>query len=150
MNYDELSIGYMLNSTASYFRIACLQMMREKGFTDITPEQFGVLFILYEEDGKYQRQLAQLLTKDRPNITRIIDILVDNKFVVREKSDENRRISRIFITQSGREIVGKILPYRRKLLEKTTEGLSKEELSVFFITLKKIRENLAGSFNIQI
>ena len=41
-------------------------------------------------DGLYQRQLSEITMKDRPNITRIINILEKNGYVTRV-SDKNKR-----------------------------------------------------------
>ena len=41
----------------------------------ITPEQFTILAALVEQDGMYQSQIAHWTMKDRPNITRLTNIL---------------------------------------------------------------------------
>lgn len=71
---DIRSFGYAISETSHYIKISILQVFKEKKFK-ITPEQFFTLYILYQENGMYQRQLAKKLLKDRPNITRLVDIL---------------------------------------------------------------------------
>lgn len=150
MNYDELSIGYKIGLTSSYYKCAGMQLIKENGLTEITSEQFGILFVLYRQDGQYQRQLGQLLMKDRPNITRMLDTLEENEFLYRQKDEENRRISKVFITQKGRELVEQIIPQRQKIIKKALEGISEDEINMLLSTLEKIRKNLSDSFNIQI
>lgn len=149
MNYDELSIGYKLGLTSSYYKCAAMQLIKGNGLTEITSEQFGVLLVLHKEDGRYQRQLGQLLMKDRPNMTRMLDNLEMNGFLYRQKDEENRRISKVFITEKGRELVKQIIPQRQKIIRKALEGISEEEINALLETLSKIRGNLADSFSLQ-
>ena len=46
---------------------------------EITPEQFIILMALNDNDGIYQRQLANMTFKDRSNINRIVSILERGK-----------------------------------------------------------------------
>ena len=73
INQLRKKAGVMLINSGTLMRICKRQVFREKKFA-ITPEQFEVLAILAEEDGLYQRQIAAIMLKDRPNITRIINI----------------------------------------------------------------------------
>ena len=41
----------------------------------LTPEQFYILLRLYMKDGQTQRELADRILNDHPNITRLIDKL---------------------------------------------------------------------------
>lgn len=150
MENEEHSIGYLLNLTSSYFKLAGKSLIKERDFDGITPEQFGVLYTLYKENGIYQRQISQILMKDRPNVTRILGILEKKDFLKREKDDENKRISKVFITQKGKDVVQRIVPYTIKLLNKATKNLSETEIQGLCNTLEKIRNNLSDSFNIQI
>lgn len=146
----EKNIGFELNRTGSYIKIAVMKMLKDLGITDITHEQFGILFLLSEEDGLYQRQLAFSLSKDRPNITRMLDILEKKGYIGREKHPDNKRISKVFITDEGRKKVEKAAPYRDIFKSKMHKGISNEELEICISVLQRVRENLADSCNLQI
>lgn len=146
----EKNIGFELNQTGSYIRVAVMKLLKDAGITDITHEQFGILFILSQEDGLYQRQLAFLLSKDRPNITRMLDILEKKSFITREKHPENRRISKVFITDEGRKKVEILVPFRDEFQEKIQKDIPEKDLETCRSVLKKIRENLGDSCNLQI
>jgi len=145
----EVGIGYLINKTALHFKINCLQLFKENNFS-LTPEQFGILFFLSKEDGMYQRQLAKVLLKDRPNITRLIDILEDKGFVYREIDPANRRIFKIHITEKGRQQSSEIHPHLIEMQKKAAVGITHEEISVFRKILGKICENLDDDFKLQI
>ena len=147
--FSKVGVGYCINKTALYFKITVLQLFKEKNFI-ITPEQFGILFFLSREDGMYQRQLAKITLKDRPNITRLVDILEKKGFVYREIDPDNRRIFKIFITEEGRKQVAEIHPLLLEIQNKAIAGITTEELELIKKILGKICENMDDGFKLQI
>jgi len=147
--FSKVGVGYCINKTALYFKITVLQLFKEHNF-NMTPEQFGILFFLSKEDGMYQRQLAKISLKDRPNITRLIDILEKKGFVHREVDPENRRIFKVFITEEGRKQVEEIHPLLLKIQSKALKGISNEERESIKKILEKICENMDEDFKLQI
>ncbi len=108
----------------------------------ITPEQFGVLTALIENDGMYQRQIGHLTLKDRPNMTRIIKILETKGLITRKEDVNKRKIYKLFITEEGKKVHADILPTVFKVWNTCIGDISDEEIQVFISTLNKIRGNL--------
>jgi len=142
-------IGYLINMTAQFFNLTALQIFKENNL-NITPEQFGVLYFLSRENGMYQRQLAQAIFKDRPNITRILNILQKNGYIIRTADPQNKRITRVLITPDGQKKVETALPLLLGMKDKATTGLSEEEINTLMTILGKICGNLENNFTIQI
>ena len=145
----EKTLSYALNITANYYRIAAMKLLKGNfPNSPLTPEQFGILMILAKWDGLYQKQIADFLSKDRPNITRMLNILEEKNYVERRSDKTNKRISRVFITKRGLELVEKLAPFKEKLQKVAIQGISPQELEVLYELLSKMRENLTNSFNI--
>ena len=144
------NICYELAQTDSYIRIAVSKLLKTAGVTDITYEQFGILFVLSEQDGLYQRQLAIMLNKDRPNITRMLDILEKKGYVTRKKDPQNKRISKIHITPAGLKKVELMAPFKQEFQDRIHKSISKENLDICRSVLKQIRDNLEDSCSQQI
>lgn len=142
------SIGYLLNKAALYFKINALQIFKENNFS-ITLEQFGILCILNRDNGIYQRQLAKMSLKDRPNITRLIDILEEKGFVYRETDPNNKRIYKVFITENGKKQVEQIRPFLMNLHNKAINKISDEQHDSLKAILGQICENLDEDFKLQ-
>lgn len=149
INLSQVGIGYLINKTALHFKITVLQLFKEKNF-GITPEQFAILFFLSKEDGMYQRQLAKISLKDRPNITRLIDILEEKGFVYRKADPDNRRIFKVFITEEGKKQIKEIHPSLLEMQKKAVEGINSAEIETLRKILGKICENMDESFKLQI
>ena len=116
----------------------------------LTPEQFTVLTAIIDHDGLYQRQISALTLKDRPNITRIVNILEGMGFVTRTSDVNKRKIYKINITEQGRLAHEQALPTVLELWQQSVEGVSDEELRSCLKVLNKIKLNLEDMLNIQI
>lgn len=116
----------------------------------ITPEQFTVLTAILDHDGLYQRQIGALTLKDRPNITRIINILENKGLVTRTADTNKRKIFKINITEKGKEAYEEVLPTVAEHWQQTVEGVTDEELESCLKVLNKIKINLEEKLNMQI
>ena len=116
----------------------------------ITPEQFTVLTAILDHDGLYQRQIGALTLKDRPNITRIINILENKGLVTRTADTNKRKIFKINITEKGKEAYEEVRPTGVEHWQQTVEGVTDEELESCLKVLNKIKINLEEKLNMQI
>ena len=96
-------VGAMLVATGILSRGLALQTFAEKGF-EITSEQYLILSLLVEHGELYQRQISELTYKDRPNVSRIINILEEKELVKRINSSNGRQIYKIVVTEKGRKL----------------------------------------------
>ena len=117
---------------------------------EITPEQFTVLTAIIDHDGLYQRQISALTLKDRPNITRIVNILEKMELVTRTSDVNKRKIYKINITSKGKAIHEKIVPSVLELWQDSVRGVSDEDLQNCLTVLNKIKTNLEEKLNLQI
>lgn len=142
-------IGPNLSGVGNLSKILAIQTFASYNLK-ITPEQFSVLSVLYENDGLYQRQLSTLTLKDRPNISRIVNILETMGYVTKMPDVNKRKIVKVSITDEGRIVYRNILPLILQIWETTIENISQEDLDIFYEVLMKIKENLLSKVNIQI
>ena len=147
-NILESKIGLKLTMLGKKSKILALQRFSMNDHP-ITPEQFTILAALVEQDGMYQSQIARWTMKDRPNITRLTNILEKMKLVSRQADVNKRRVYKISITDKGREVYERILPTILDVWKDTVEGISDIELDTTLQVLHKIRLNLDNNINIQ-
>lgn len=142
-------IGMKLVRIGKMTRAIAVQRFSAKNF-EITPEQLMVLSALIDHDGLYQRQIGMITLKDRPNITRIINILERMNFVTRKPDVNKRKIYKIFVTDKGKNVVKKVMPTALELWENIVDGVDEDELEITLKVMNKFRENLMKDMNIQI
>ncbi len=142
-------IGMKLVRVGKMVRAIAIQKFSKANFP-ITPEQFTVLTAIIDHDGLYQRQISALTLKDRPNITRIINILEKMGYVTKTPDVNKRKIYKINITEKGREIYNLVLPTVAEHWQNTVKEVSDEELTSCLRVLNKIKSNLEEKLNMQI
>ena len=142
-------IGMKLVRVGKMTRALAIQKFKYEKL-EITPEQFTVLTAIIDHDGLYQRQISALTLKDRPNITRIVNILEKMELVTRTSDVNKRKIYKINITSKGKAIHEKIVPSVLELWQDSVRGVSDEDLQNCLTVLNKIKTNLEEKLNLQI
>jgi DNA-binding MarR family transcriptional regulator len=136
----EKSIGFIIYRTALAMKATLQRTLKEQGL-DITPEQYGILHVLQEEAGLSQKEIGNILFKDKPNISRMLDALERKGLIFRQPID--RRKFAIFLTEAGRKLAAEILPIGLQLGEQAIKGLLVRELEALESMLNKIYGNIA-------
>lgn len=122
------SIAYHIHRTARLLRAHLLRRIRELGL-DATPEQWFILSQLAQQDGQAQTELADDIFADRPNITRIVDGMERQGWVVRRSDPADGRRKLVFLTRLGREAAEKIAGMVRVERAVLFAGLDPKELA---------------------
>lgn len=145
----KYKIGPKLAGTGNLSKVFAIQTFVNSNL-NITPEQFSVLHVLVENGCLYQRQISALTLKDRPNISRILNILEKMGYVSKTPDVNKRKIVKINITQDGIDLYNQAVPTILKVWHETVEGIPEEELDILNNVLEKINKNLLSKVNIQI
>jgi DNA-binding MarR family transcriptional regulator len=135
----EKSVGFIIYRTALTLRSTLQRTLKERGI-NITPEQYGILNLLREEEGLCQQEICNILFKDKPNVSRMLDALERKKLVFRQATD--RRRYSIFLTEDGKALIEKIRPIGLQLKEKAVTGLLAREIEALESILEKIQRNI--------
>jgi len=107
---------------------------------DITPEQWVILSKLSEKD-MYQTELASQSFRDKPTVSRIIDLLVKKGLVERNRDDCDGRKYHVSITDSGESLVKKATPSVEESRKLGWTNLSESEYETLIATLDKVFTN---------
>lgn len=136
------SYSFLLDRTARRVKQYAQQKFKEMDF-NVTVDQWLVLKHLYENESMKQNELAELLFKDNPTLTRIIDLLCEKELTVRKPHPNDRRCFQVRLTKQGRTKVEQMQPKIRKIRLKAWEGLSSDDFNHFRKVLDAIYKNLA-------
>ncbi len=140
----EENLDYQISKTVQIMKNSLYRMFKEKSH-NITTEQWSVLAKLYYEDGIYQRQLGDCLHKDKPTITRILDLMEKKNLIIRIPDDKDRRKSKVYLTQDGKILVKDLIPVAEEFQNQLCSGISREEVEKFINILEKFLKNIAQS-----
>jgi len=106
----------------------------------ITPSQYGVLAVLWEEDGIPQKALVERIIIDGATITGILDRLEKNGLVTRQRGEKDRRTTLIYLTEKGRKLKETLTSLAIEVNKKATLNLSPQEVEELKRMLLKIKE----------
>ncbi len=149
-NLLNKKVGAMLVATGILSRVMALQEYAVQKF-EITPEQYLILSIIMDSGTElYQRQISEITYKDRPNVSRILNILEEKGLIKRIEDVNKRKIHKIAITEKGIALRKKIQPTMYKLRAITTEGISDEDLEKTLQILEKMQINMKDKVTLQI
>jgi DNA-binding MarR family transcriptional regulator len=142
MNEDLYNAySFLLDRTARRVKQYAQQKFKELDL-NITVDQWLLLKHLYENDNMKQNELAELLFKDNPTLTRIIDLLCEKGLTTRKLHPTDRRSFHVELTREGRKKVEYMKPKIKRIRLKAWEGLSKEDFTLFKRVLNTIYQNL--------
>jgi len=131
------SIGFLL---AKAYQRACALYKEKFGNYELTPQQFGLLRFLWEEDGITQVELSSRSQVDRTTIGGLIDRLEQSGLVERLPHPEDRRAYRISLTDAGKSLEKELSPLAEELHRAILEPLSSAEVQTLLTILQKLKQ----------
>lgn len=112
------------------------------GSNAIQPTHIAVLVDLWTKDGVRQQDLALSTIKDKGTITRTLDYLEKENYVVRVTDREDKRNKRIYLTHKGKEMEARLMPFTKEVVHAATDNISIEDLRTCKDVLAKVYSNL--------
>jgi len=111
----------------------------------ITLPRFDLLANLEREDGQTLASLSRHLLVTAGNLTGLVDRAERDGMVVRRADPNDRRLSRVFLTRKGRELVSGLVPLHAEHVGELLSGLDAGERREMRRLLGKLRQSLANT-----
>ena len=105
---------------------------------DITPVQYGVISVLYDDEPVDQRTLATKIGADRNTTADVIRRLSRRGLVSSTTNDKDRRAKLTQITEEGKRVVEQVYPLMWRAQERFVEPLTSEEADQLQHLLQKM------------
>lgn len=138
----EQSHGFIMRLAANRMKSGLNRAFAAAGL-EHTAEHWSVLSALMGRDGQSQTEVSQNVTKDRQNITRIIDALEAAGLVQRRAHPSDRRCNQVFITAAGRQAHQRLTAVAEGFTRAAFAGLGQGELD----ELTRINKIIANNIN---
>ncbi len=101
-----------------------------------------VLRALWEQDGLSHTELAEKLHVTPVTITKMIQRMDKAGFVTRKPDDRDQRLSRVYLTDTGRAVQNEVQAIWQRMEKETFENFTSEEHILLRRFLLQIRKNL--------
>lgn len=139
---NDKYIVYFISKTKKKMTEFIQKELKEKELDDLVPSYGNILTVLYDNDGKLSmKEIGQLIGKDKSTITALVNKLLKLGYVEKERSQEDRRVTYIILTEKGKDVEGKFNDISKKVYLTAYKNFSKEERDILLKLLKKMNNN---------
>ena len=135
------SIGYLTRIAFRAFSRALEVRTSPHG---VSSGQWRFLRVLWREDGLTQRELSRRVGMREPTTVIALKSLERSGFVVRRKSDEDRRKVHVFLTPEAKALHPVLMPAVAEVNAVALAGLSDAEIAILRKALTQVGRNLAS------
>lgn len=113
---------------------------------DVTPVQYAILQMVYNQPGTDQRTLARNIALDTSTIAGVVDRLEARNLLVRKTSPQDRRVRVLTLTVAGEQLLAEVIPCMEKAQELILSPLNAAQRDAFMQLLSLlVTENNALS-----
>lgn len=133
------TLGFLFGRVCRYHYNRARQLLDKVGLHRGQPP---VLFALSRQDGLTHSELATILEVTPATITNMVKRIEAAGFVVRRRDDADERVSRVYLTASGREIQAEIEGIVQEMEGTVFAGMSAEEQDMLRRLLTQMVANL--------
>jgi DNA-binding MarR family transcriptional regulator len=132
----EKSVGFLL---AKAYQRASALFKEEFDCYDLTPQQFGLLAFLWQEDGRSQAELSAKSHVDRTTMSGIVDRLEKEGLVKRLPHPDDRRAYQVFLSNKGKAMEDELCDLAIHAQQKLNAPLTIEQQAILVHLLEKLR-----------
>lgn len=141
MRYDPFnSYAFFLVVAAKRVRERLHHKFLQAGY-DISPEKYGMLFLLYTQEGISQQSIADKFEISKVAAFKLISSLEKSGFVIRKPDHKDGRSKLVYLTEQGQDIYEKLIVLAQDNLSECGEGIAPEDLETLKTILRKIIVN---------
>jgi len=114
---------------------------------ELNMQELRTIEVLGVEGPQMMREMAGMLGVAVNSLTSITDGLEQKGLVLRQRSEQDRRIINLELTADGRQVFNSTRDMKRKLYRSMLKSLTEDEQEIFMLLCRKIAR--AGSAQLQ-
>jgi Transcriptional regulators len=144
MRKREERIGFEIRRLDHMLARSLQARVKAAGIDEVTLMHGWIIRYLYTNRDKdvFQKDMEQYFSIGRSTVTNIIQLMEKKGFIVRQSVEYDARLKKVVLTEKGvrnHEMLENLIDHLDTSL---VEGITDEELSVFYSVIEKLRENL--------
>ncbi len=133
----EPSIGCISNHTALATRLYVAKLLKINEI-ELTIEQLRVMIVLWKESEIVQKDITEIIGKDKTSITRLVNGLEKSGLVKRIDFAEDKRHNRIVITDEGKKLEEPAMKVLKQVTRTLHSNFTQKEIDITTKVLKKL------------
>jgi len=116
--------------------------IQEMADYNLRSAHISCLYYLYTNKGTTATELCERCEEDKATISRALDYLETNGYIICEAKNTKRYKSRLHLTEKGQEVGKKIADKIKDVLDAISGGLTEDERVAFYRSLSIISKSL--------
>lgn len=125
---DKEQVRLSLNRFLKMYFDACKEVYDEINFERITGTQFKYLKAIHRKKEITLTELADMFSVSKPSMNEVINKFLTSKLVAKRPSENDKRSSYIYLTETGEILATTNKLESQKAVEKIMKRLTKEEV----------------------
>lgn len=139
---NEKYIVYFLSKTKKKMSNFIEAKLEANAIYDLVPSYGNILTVLYDHDGKLSmKEIGDLLGKEKSTITTLVGKLEVQGYVKKTKSETDKRMTFVELTQKSYQIEGKFHLISEEVQKTAYHNFTDEEKQTLLRLLKKLNTN---------
>lgn len=139
LSKDDDTLGILVHEVAHLLRT---HIDRRVEPYNLTRAKWLALGVLDRREGMRQTELADYLALDKSTVGRLIDRLEQRGFVERRRDPSDRRVYRIYFTQSAQPILTELEQVADDVRAEALRGIPPAEQEQLLSLLARVKKNL--------
>ncbi len=137
--HEQASMGFLF---AEVVRFHYQRLHFLLGQLGLYPGQPWILHLLWRQDGRTQKELAEKTQLRPATITVMLQRMERAGFIQRKVDTEDLRVSRVYLTEKGRQLQPQVEAVLKTLDQESLHGFSSREREQLRGYLQRLRDNL--------
>ena len=140
MRTFEESVNYQFIQLMKEHRQRAGEALSQLGL-HVSQELF--LFVLWQEEGLSQSELAARLRVELPTVTKAVQRMERAGLLIRQDDENDTRVSRVYLTEKGRALYAPALSMWHDLEARMLQGMTEVEQALLRRLLQQMVSNLS-------
>lgn len=139
MNTDETLNEILVHLFQDLMDIEGRCLITEE-FSDMTNNDMHIVEAIGLGEAKRSSEVAKLMSVTTGTLTRAVDGLVEHGYVVRTRSDKDKRVVYLTLTERGKAAFDHHKRFHEEMVANVKANLSEEELAILIRSLNHLNE----------
>ena len=145
MNTDETLNEVLVHIFQNLMDIEGKCLITEE-FSDMTNNDMHIVEAIGLGEAKRSSEVAKLMSVTTGTLTRAVDGLVEHGYVVRTRSDKDKRVVYLTLTERGKAAYEHHKRFHENMVANVKANLSEEELAILIRALNHLNEYFRSAY----
>ena len=145
MNTDETLNEILVHLFQDLMDIEGKCLITEE-FSDMTNNDMHIVEAIGLGEAKRSSEVAKLMSVTTGTLTRAVDGLVEHGYVVRTRSDKDKRVVYLTLTERGKAAYEHHKRFHENMVANVKANLSEEELAILIRALNHLNEYFRSAY----